>query len=85
MAEAPQRKRMMITGTDEMISDLIQCKSTAKELVKKDHPSCGLGERKLGYMELMKQLWEVKGYECLVYQHKICAIKWPMRINVWEE
>ena len=65
MAEAVQRKWKKIAQTDEMISNLMQGKLAEKELTKKDHPSCYRDERKVGYMELMKQLWEVKGYECL--------------------
>ena len=48
-----------------MISDLSQCKSIAKEWVKKHDSRCYQRGRKLGYMELMKGLWEVRGYEHL--------------------
>ena len=45
--------------------DLLECKKRAKELVGSDAPPCNENGRKKGYIEVMKQLWEEKGYEHL--------------------
>ena len=48
-----------------MNCDLLECKKRAKELVGSDTPPCNENGRKKGYIEVMKQLWEDKGYEHL--------------------
>ena len=45
--------------------DLLECKKRAKELVGLDTPPCNENGTKKGYIEVMKQLWEEKGYENL--------------------
>ena len=48
-----------------MNMDLLECKNRAKELVNSDTPPCNVNGRKKGYIEVMKQLWDEKGYEHL--------------------
>ena len=48
-----------------MNRDLLECKKRAKELVGSDTPPCNENGRKKGYIEVMKKLWEKKGYEHL--------------------
>ena len=45
--------------------DLLECKKRAKELVGSDTPPCNENGTKKGYIEVMKQLWEERGYEQL--------------------
>ena len=45
--------------------DLLECKKRAKELVGSDTPPCNENGRKKGYIEVMKLLWEEKGYDHL--------------------
>ena len=48
-----------------MNCDLLECKKRAKELVGSDTPPCNENGRKKGNIEVMKQLWQEKGYEHL--------------------
>ena len=45
-----------------MNNDLIECKTKAKELVASENPPLKPCGRKKGYMQLMKELWDDKGY-----------------------
>ena len=65
MAETSCGRRSSVNWTDQIISDLLQYKLTAKEWVKKGDPRCYQRGRKMGYMKLMKNLWEERGYELL--------------------
>ena len=65
MGETSRGRRSSINWTDQMIFDLLQCKLTAKEWVNEGDPRCYQRGRKMGYMELMKNLWEERGYELL--------------------
>ena len=56
MAETSCGRRSSVNWTDQIISDLLQYKLTAKEWVKKGDPRCYQRGRKMGYMELMKNL-----------------------------
>ena len=42
--------------------DLIECKTKARELVASENPPLKPCGRKKGYMQLMKELWDEKGY-----------------------
>ena len=55
--------------------DLLECKKRAKELVGSDTPPCNENGRKKGYIEVMKQLWEEKGYDHLGIRSQ----------NLWEQ
>lgn len=48
--------------TSQMKADVLECKRKALELVSSDNaPHCNSG-RKKGYIEIMRELWEGKGY-----------------------
>ena len=57
--------RAKLKWTEQINWDLLECKKRAKELVGPDTPPCNENGRKKGYIEVMKQLWEDKGYEHL--------------------
>ena len=59
------KSRAKLKWTEQMNWDLLECKKRAKELVGSDTPPCNENGRKKGYIEIMKQLWEEKGYEHL--------------------
>ena len=44
-----------------MNSDILECKKKAKEMVSSNNPNYTNG-RKKGYIQVMKVLWEDKGY-----------------------
>ena len=45
-----------------MNDDLLECKQKALDLVKSSNPAWLDSGRKKGYMAVMKDLWETKGY-----------------------
>ena len=45
-----------------MNSDVLECKRQAQELASSDQPPCYPNGRKRGYIELMRELWDEKGY-----------------------
>ena len=59
------KSRAKLKWTEQMNWDLLECKKRAKELVGSDTPLCNESGRKRGYIEVMQQLWEEKGYEHL--------------------
>ena len=59
------KPRAKLKWTEQMNWDLLECKKRAKEFVGSETPSCNANGRKKGYIEVMKQLWEEKGYEHL--------------------
>ena len=48
--------------TNQMNNDVLECKRRAQELVASDGAPLNRNGRKKGYIEIMKQLWEEKGY-----------------------
>ena len=48
-----------------MNSDLLECKRKAKEKAKSENPPRNLNARKIGYMNIMKELWEDADYASL--------------------
>ena len=58
------RKATKVKWTERMNSDILECKKKAKEMVSNSPPYYANG-RKKGYIEVMKDLWEEKGYGCL--------------------
>ncbi|PFX28567.1 hypothetical protein AWC38_SpisGene6722 [Stylophora pistillata] len=45
-----------------MNNDLLECKKKALDMVKSDNPPRLNNGRKMGYMQVMKEMWEEKGY-----------------------
>ncbi|PFX13067.1 hypothetical protein AWC38_SpisGene22884 [Stylophora pistillata] len=61
------RKRK-VKWTNQMNNDVLECKRRAQELVASDSVPTNRNGRKKGYIEVMKQLWEEKGYGHLALQ-----------------
>lgn len=51
-----------------MNEDLLECKKTAQSLVSSNHAPLNSGGRKKGYIEVMTELWEAKGYAHLGFK-----------------
>ena len=66
MSEEGEQQRSARSGrlkwTELMNVDLMECKIKAKELVASNNPPLKVDGRKKGYMQLMKELWNDKGY-----------------------
>ena len=48
--------------TERMNSDILECKKKAREMVSSNNPHYYTNGGKKGYTEVMKDLWEEKGY-----------------------
>ena len=74
------KSRAKLKWTEQINWDLLECKKRAKELVGSDTPPCNENGTKKGYIEVMKQLREEKGYEELgarIYRTKRLGLrKW---------
>ena len=57
----PSRSKRRI-WTSQMNSDLLECKIKAKEITSSENPPREPSGRKKGYMKVMKELWDTKGY-----------------------
>ena len=62
MSRKPAKKQKW---TDRMNQDLIECKRSALEMTSSENPPRNENGRKRGYIEVMKELWDEKGYEHL--------------------
>ena len=62
------RKATKVKWTERMNSDILQCKNKAKEMVSSNNHLYYTNGRKKGYIEVMKDLWEEKGYGYLELQ-----------------
>ena len=51
-------KETRIKWTEEMNAALLQCKEKAVKLTKGDNPPRNGNGRKIGYMQLMKDMWD---------------------------
>ena len=82
-------RKPKVKWTNQMSNDVLECKRRAQELVASDSAPLNRNGRKKGYIEVMKQLWEEKGYGHLALKVRIYVIKrqgwrnvkrvWPMR------
>ena len=63
LQQPPRKQRLK--WTDEMNSTLLDCKRKAQQMVKSNAPEVIDGNRKKGYMGVMKELWDQQGYEHL--------------------
>ena len=52
-----------IRWSEQMNSDLLECKQQALLLAKSENPPVKDNGRQKGYMELMKELWDQMGHE----------------------
>ena len=62
------RKQKRTKWTEEMNRDVLECKERAQVLKSSENPSLNVNKstgRKIGYIQLMKQLWEERGYASL--------------------
>ena len=53
-----------------MNKDILQCKKKVKELTLSQNPPCNRNGRRKGYIEVMKELWDEKGYAHLELKSK---------------
>ena len=51
--------------TEQMNIDCLNCKRKAQELIASENPPVNENGRRKGYIKVMKELWEAKGYEKL--------------------
>ena len=51
--------------TEQMNIDCLDCKRKAQELFASENPPVNENGRRKGYIKVMKELWEAKGYEKL--------------------
>lgn len=58
-------RKPKVKWTNQMNNDVLECKRRAQELVASDSAPLNRNSRKKGYIEVMKQLWEEKGYRHL--------------------
>ena len=49
--------------TEQMNIDCLDCKRKAQELIASENPPVNENGRRKGYIKVMKELWEAKGYE----------------------
>ena len=57
------KKQKRTKWTEEMNKDVLECKERAQELFSSENPPLSQnGGRKKGYIQLMKELWDDKGY-----------------------
>ena len=55
-------RKPKVKWSDRMNSDLLECKRRAKELTSSQDPLRNANGKKKGYIFVMKELWEQKGY-----------------------
>ena len=60
-----RQQRSKLKWTEQMNTDLLECKKKAMEFLKSENPPCYVNGRKKGYIQVMKDLWDKKGYEHL--------------------
>ena len=65
-----QQTRRRTNWTEEMNSVLLECKKKAKLMLEMKHPALMVGGRRIGLMEVMKELFERAGYEHLRFSHQ---------------
>ena len=57
-----QARKPKVKWTERMNNDILECKRQAKELASSENPPCNENERKRGYVDIMKELWDGMGY-----------------------
>ena len=55
-------RKSKVKWTDQMNKDVLECKRKAQELITSDRAPVSGNGRKKGYIEVMKDLWDTKGY-----------------------
>ena len=60
-----RQQRSKLKWTEQMNTNLLECKKKAMEFLKSENPPCYVNGRKKGYIQVMKDLWDKKGYEHL--------------------
>ena len=81
-------ERSRIKWTEEMNDTLLQCNSKAVKLAKGDNPPRSKNGRKIGYMSLMKDMWDELGYGYLALCRQNLRDKaqhWSERWGMYQE
>ena len=58
-----------------MNDDLLSCKRQAVAMANSEQPPLEKNGRKKGYIKIMREIWDAKGYGELDTQIKICATR----------
>ena len=61
------QRRPKVKWTEKMVNDALKCKEKALEIVNSSNPQRKPNGRKVGYMEIMLDLWNKEGYENLQF------------------
>ena len=48
--------------TAQRNKDILECKRKTKQLTSSQNPPCNRNDRRKGYIEVMRELWDEKGY-----------------------
>ena len=59
---ANMSRKPKVKWSDRINNDLLECKRRPKELTSSQDPLCKANGKKKGYIIVMKELWEQKGY-----------------------
>ena len=54
--------KVKVKWTEQMNSDLLECKRKAQEIAACENAPCNNNGRKKGYIEVMKKLWDERVY-----------------------
>ena len=65
MAEPSQGRAKRRKWTEQMNTDVLRCKKDAVAMTTSDCPPLDDNGKKKGYIKLMKELWDIKGYKDL--------------------
>ena len=57
-----QTRKSKVKWTESINKALLDCKRRAKELVSSENPPFNENGKKIGYMYVMKELWDKMGY-----------------------
>ena len=57
-----EARKPKVKWTQQMNSDVLECKRKAQGLLISENAPCNRNGRRKGYIEVMKELWEEKGY-----------------------
>ncbi|CAB3984406.1 Hypothetical predicted protein [Paramuricea clavata] len=70
--------------TDQVNEDLLSCKREAVAMTQMEQPPLDGNSKKKGYIKLMKELWDAKGYNDFGFSSpRICVIKLQGWRNLW--
>ena len=60
-AMSSQARKLKVKWTEQMNKDILERKKKAQELISSENPPCNENGRKIGYIDVMKELWDDMG------------------------